>query len=82
MLFYVIKFKPFKNKWNQWLEVFNELCILSLQYCMISMTEITTDLKTKSTTGWALIIIVFVNFGVNCAFIVVNMFIDICQKVR
>ena len=32
------------------------------------MTEITTDLKTKSTTGWALIIIVFVNFGVNCAF--------------
>ena len=82
MLIILIKVKPFKNRSNYYLEVFNELSILSLQYCMIFFSKVNNFSDIRAQTGWALLAIVLLNFGVNCIFILFNMLMDLWSKIK
>ena len=70
MLFYVIKFKPFKNKWNHRLEIFNELCILIASYHMIVFTDFVDNQDIQYLGGWSLIAVILFNMIVNLYFMI------------
>jgi hypothetical protein len=70
MLYYLLKVRPFVENFNNYLETFNEICILIGTYHLLAFTDFVDDPQLKYRMGWSLIIISLLNIGVNVTIIV------------
>ena len=62
---YLIKFRPFSERLQNNLEIFNEFCILLASYHLYLLTDYVSDPHTRSTFGWSMILLTCVNLGIN-----------------
>jgi hypothetical protein len=72
---YITSIRPFEIKVLNYLEVFNELIILSCLYHMLIFTgAFTTDKETLYTVGWSMDIVLVIHFLVNMCMIAYQFF--------
>ena len=68
MLIYNILVQPFEEPTLNYLEIFNELCIIVAAYHLIPFTDFLDDPEIKYEIGWSIIGITTFNIGVNMIF--------------
>ena len=67
MMMFLIFVKPFDSKVVNYIEIFNEICILLCIYCMIVYTDFNLDKDIKWNVGWVICAVVALNIIVNVA---------------
>ena len=82
MAAYSFKSHPFHDKHQNWLDIFNEVCITSLSYVTLCFTDYVLSAKTKYELGWWAIIIFAINFGVNVLYIILRTLYMCCRRCR
>lgn len=84
MIIYLIQIEPFKDKRENWIQVFNEICIMSVLYVMYCFSELNLHPSTFFNLGWMPIFIILLNYSVNTYFIlkdsIIKMKARICRK--
>jgi len=66
LLWYLINYQPFTLTILNYLEIFNELCILAVTYpCLLFTGYLDLDPEAHYNTGWFVIFIVLINIVVN-----------------
>lgn len=68
-LCYVLKVKPFLEKFDYYTEIFNEFCILVISYTLIAFTPINDSAVIKYNCGWLFIAVFVLNVCVNIGLI-------------
>jgi hypothetical protein len=68
MLIYNILVQPFEEPMLNYLEIFNELCIIVASYHLIPFTDFLDDPEIRYEVGWSIIGITTFNIGVNMIF--------------
>lgn len=64
-LIHLIFYKPYIEKYNNRLEIFNEFCIIIMGYQLVMFTDFVDDENTKYYSGYTLIGIIGLNFLFN-----------------
>ena len=71
VIIFYIKNSPFEDRTIGKLEIFNEFCILSINYCLFLLTDFMPDLTMQYHVGWAIICATILNTLVNMVFMVI-----------
>ena len=74
-LSYLLTVRPFATKFQNYLEIFNETCVLATTYFILLFSDLIADIKIRYNLGWVMIGIVVFN-------ILVNMVIMLIQTVK
>lgn len=74
MIIYIILVKPFEKPKLNYLEIFNELCILAAAYHLVAFTNFLDSPEIQYQVGWS-------NIGITTFNIVVNMIVMIVETV-
>ncbi|TNV72754.1 hypothetical protein FGO68_gene3528 [Halteria grandinella] len=61
----LIRYKPFESKFDNNLEIFNEVCVMYCSFAYLYMTDFIGDIQIKLYAGWALVAITLLTFLVN-----------------
>jgi len=64
--------KPFKLRKDNYLEVFNELCILGSSYMMCIFLNASATQKFLKLVGWVFMGLTFTNVGLNAVALLFN----------
>lgn len=64
-IIYLIKEQPYIKKRNQYIEVFNETCIMMSAIMVLELMNPDLPSSSRDFLGWALIIVVSINVGIN-----------------
>lgn len=62
---YIVKVKPFETPRQNYMEAFNELCILGASYHLFLMSDFLPNVDIQYTVGWSLIGITTFNIAAN-----------------
>ncbi len=71
MIAYLGAVRPFEKQYQNYLEIFNEICILGAAYHLLTLTNYMDDFDMQYNTGWSLITITALNMIVNIGFMMV-----------
>jgi len=56
---------PFDDRQTNYMEIFNECCILAIGYILFIFTDFVMSIDIKVVAGMAIICVIGLNFGVN-----------------
>jgi hypothetical protein len=72
-LLYFANVKPYTDQEaNQW-EMFNEVCVISVTYTLMFLSQYHDDIEIRYTIGWGYVAIIAFNLFCNCYKIFQNM---------
>lgn len=72
---FLVYVKPFERKIVNYMESFNEVCIILLTVTFYAFTMHYDDSRTKWIAGWAVIAIIALNFAINLLLMIFDIFI-------
>jgi hypothetical protein len=67
MIIYLLGVKPFTEKRNNRLEIFNEISILIVSSHLYLFTPFLENPEVQYAAGWSIIVITTINISVNMA---------------
>jgi hypothetical protein len=71
VMIFVIKLRPFDQPLLNRLEIFNEICIYAETCLTILFTDLNIEgMESNYNIAWIVILILFINFGVNFAVLI------------
>jgi hypothetical protein len=73
MLIYIVEFQPFEKQLINYLEIFNELCILAVAYHLLLFTDFVSDLDIQYNAGWSIVLLTALNIVVNMIVIFIEL---------
>lgn len=73
MIFYILYVKPYKEPEQNYLEIFNEGCVLAMSYCMVLLTDFMPDAELQYEIGYVVIGITGLNLLGNNVLIFIKM---------
>lgn len=82
MWLYLVVFRPFKEKSKNYLEIFNETCILCSACLLFGFSQINDDPLSHVSFGWAFVSILCFNVGVNVIKGLAESFIQLKQLIK
>jgi len=82
MLMYLIQTKPFVDREQNVMDVFNELFLLMISYALFCMSDFVSDAKTKNMTGYFIMGVTFISIIFNASAIVRSLFWVVLKKFR
>ncbi|CDW79537.1 cadg domain containing protein [Stylonychia lemnae] len=89
LLVYVIYIKPFQDPEFNYIEIFNETCILMSSYHLMIFTNYVPDIEKQSIFGYTLLAITVLNVAVNTIIMMIktiykikNSFKKLRQKIK
>ncbi|CDW80374.1 UNKNOWN [Stylonychia lemnae] len=82
ILIYIINYKPCKSKFDNYLEIFNELSVLASFYVQMCYTDfLNENSQIKMNIGWVLIFISCGSYGVNMLIILIMLLVHQTQSI-
>ncbi|TNV85858.1 hypothetical protein FGO68_gene6833 [Halteria grandinella] len=72
----LIRYKPFESKFDNNLEIFNEVCVMYCSFAYLYMTDFIGDIQIKLYAGWALAAITLLTILVNS---LIALFLTLAQ---
>lgn len=70
MLIYITSVKPFVERLNNQVEIFNEVCILLITNSLYLFTQYVPDPHVQYNCGWVVVILTLANIAVNMIVII------------
>ena len=64
-IIYIIQFRPYNDSTTNYVEIFNEWCILLSSYPLFVFTDYVSDKQIREIAGYLMIGIILLNFLVN-----------------
>ena len=83
MATYAIRSKPFHDMNQNYLDIFNEICISLMSYLTLCFTDFVFQATTKYELGWWAVVVFATNLAVNILYILINVIsglVRICYK--
>ncbi len=71
IIIFLILVKPLDKKSNNYLEIFNEICILMLLYGLPFFTLLITEYSVRDLMGWYMVAVVALNLFINMLIMIV-----------
>lgn len=68
-MIYLGYFSPFKTKFRNRLEIFNEVTVLMSSFYMMCFTDLVGTLEAQSTMGWVMIVTIVLNSLINISIV-------------
>ena len=65
LLSYLVRVKPLHGKLLNFIEIFNEVCILLGTYLLIMFTDFAPEPERNYNLGWLMVAVMALNFAVN-----------------
>ena len=82
MISYLAGVMPFEKKYQNYLEIFNELCILGATYHLITFTNYVDNSDLQYNSGWSIIAITTLDILVNMIVIMTLSIKDLIATVK
>ena len=79
---YLISAKPLETRFENYMEAFNETCVLISYYCVITLSNTGIPIDDLYKVGWALIGIAGISLGVNMLVVFVSVFQGIYETFK
>jgi len=75
MIAYLTAFRPFEDTTMTGMEIFNEVTILAISYCLVGLADSSTDAYVRFNIGWAIIGLTLFNILTNiCVLLILSVF--------
>jgi hypothetical protein len=71
-----LSIKPYKDPLANTWEVFNEVCVISVSYILLTLNDPSTDQEMREAAGGIYVGICLFNFTINAAKMVKNMMFE------
>ena len=82
MTIYLVIFKPFKERNKNYLEIFNESCILLSAFMLFGFSNLNSNQVSQVKFAWAFCAILFFNVVANVLKGLIDSFIKISRIIR
>lgn len=81
-MIYLWEVMPFGHPNMNYLEMFNEMCVLAAGYHLIVFSQLVDDFEMKYNAGWSIIALTVLSILVNMGFMLYNSFKLLRKAIR
>ena len=82
MLIFYFLIQPFKEKAINRLEIFNEICIITINYHLFLLTDFVSDPSIQYNVGWSILLITVINISINMGYMMFLSAVLLIRKIR
>jgi hypothetical protein len=82
MITYLGAVQPFESPLLNYLDIFNEICLLGIGYHLTFFTEYESNFSIRYNVGWSVIMLTLLNFLVNAIVIFIESFIRLKVAIK
>jgi len=82
---FIVRVKPFYQPILNYLEIFNEFCIISIGYHLLLFTGYNNDFELQYKAGWSILLLTVLNIVINIGVMLFQTVIVVrrfCKKQR